>query len=909
MHLLQLFFSSLIFIIAHAINSACPLFNNLQVEEASVYSQNGEDGVLMAILSLIGHKHKNFVEFGVEDAQQCNTRLLQERHNFSGLFMDGGYHNEKINLQQEFITVENIVKLFMKYNVPQEFDVLSIDLDMFDFWILAEILAKGQYRPRIIVVEVNPTLGVSNTRMQWQFHEVNSYPLTVPHPFTVNQSVWDRTRFSGANPSAMKLLGNHFDYEMVYCESCGVNCFLVHKSELDKIHSCSGNFPPPTVHYPCYKVGNLTTVGHHVDPLGRKPVLIMKSYLSEYLNTDLSRDRLSQLMSDHAFSVDTLSTESDLRSRKFAEKSVKAAATIHTRPFHCTQSPFKDIDFVNEDYSSKALYDLSLCDCVCSTKGCEDPWQLDDIVAQFQAAYLAYTHHSNSFATSDAGYAQYSLYCNVVKHAAWNDDILYQMGRSDHWWPAETFRFNLCGAIASMHVKRVLHMLAHKALDKALNTTLQGLKYSPTNHVLSIIAQHFTVAKELKYSMRNFATSQQISIQSDSRRFIVLFGLSICEDSLIAAKQQWHLDRPGLDLLHINLHTALRDSVFWGLTHDAFPRFVGSDLDGHSKHDPDMIFSFVPECLRGIYHEREVEVQAMCIQRSQATTVLVVGPLFSGVSQLHQALAKHLDPCADSFTKTKHRVRDINNNILKAAGCLHFIGSNYTSSPNASMLACREELRQLARGFFIEQSVRHQRLHSVGIDGSNLPKSLLEDIYRLRLDLLNTSQDLEDKIPSLQILSDEMLVFTSSLWKNPLGGKTIVILSVTPPMEAIRCISVSSHGISNEDAIKIWWTFFRSSIEALNRYEVIFVQEHLPGSALDISILLQSIASHGDLLPSQQIEYNNNDKEMFEACRAHPDSVETVIDNAIIPQQMLDCYDALLTSDPALWRLCADDPL
>ena len=44
--------------------------------------------------------------------------------------------NSTINLHKEHITVENIVPIFHKYGVPTKFDLLSVDLDGLDFYIL-----------------------------------------------------------------------------------------------------------------------------------------------------------------------------------------------------------------------------------------------------------------------------------------------------------------------------------------------------------------------------------------------------------------------------------------------------------------------------------------------------------------------------------------------------------------------------------------------------------------------------------------------------------------------------------------------------------------------------------------------------------------------------------------------------
>lgn len=52
---------------------------DLAHHERKVYSQNGEDGVLEAIFAAIGVTNRFFVEFGCEDATECNTAFLLEQ--------------------------------------------------------------------------------------------------------------------------------------------------------------------------------------------------------------------------------------------------------------------------------------------------------------------------------------------------------------------------------------------------------------------------------------------------------------------------------------------------------------------------------------------------------------------------------------------------------------------------------------------------------------------------------------------------------------------------------------------------------------------------------------------------------------------------------------------------------------
>lgn len=183
----------------------------LWMHEWGQFSQNGEDGVLRSIFYNIGTTTKQYVEFGTEDGSQCNTRYWRENHDWTGLLMDGKYANEKINLQREFVTAENINALFTKYSVPKQLDLLSIDVDFNDYWILDAIdLAK--FAPRVIVIEYNAHIPPSEAR------SVKYNP----------EGVWDgRTDFFGTSMAALHRWGVRHNYSLVYCESHGVNCFLV----------------------------------------------------------------------------------------------------------------------------------------------------------------------------------------------------------------------------------------------------------------------------------------------------------------------------------------------------------------------------------------------------------------------------------------------------------------------------------------------------------------------------------------------------------------------------------------------------------------------------------------------------------------------------------------------------------
>ena len=58
-----------------------------------MYSQWGEDGIIEYLVSKIPIENKFFIEFGVENYNESNTRFLMMNRNWSGLVIDGTKEN------------------------------------------------------------------------------------------------------------------------------------------------------------------------------------------------------------------------------------------------------------------------------------------------------------------------------------------------------------------------------------------------------------------------------------------------------------------------------------------------------------------------------------------------------------------------------------------------------------------------------------------------------------------------------------------------------------------------------------------------------------------------------------------------------------------------------------------------
>ena len=195
----------------HACEQHCNVswIASLHKHEKRVFSQNGEDGIIENIFTHIRPDEKDYVEFGVENGMECNTRLLRETKGWKGIMMDGGDANVKIGLHSEMITFDNIVSLFEKYQVRKDVDLISIDIDSFDLWVWRELLLAG-WRGKLVIIEFNRNIpdGIS---------------LTMPR--TVQR--WKGNGIMGASLTALQILAAEFDYELVHIDKFSVNAFFI----------------------------------------------------------------------------------------------------------------------------------------------------------------------------------------------------------------------------------------------------------------------------------------------------------------------------------------------------------------------------------------------------------------------------------------------------------------------------------------------------------------------------------------------------------------------------------------------------------------------------------------------------------------------------------------------------------
>ena len=142
--------------------------SNLNEVDFKVFSQNGEDGIIDYLLFSLQIEKAKFIEIGVGDYYESNTRFLFERSSGDGLIIDIIDNFQKrveknirlwrgnLKILNRKIDSENILATLKEFNFFDNIDLFSIDVDGIDYWILEKMPKKFC---KLIVAEYNPYFG------------------------------------------------------------------------------------------------------------------------------------------------------------------------------------------------------------------------------------------------------------------------------------------------------------------------------------------------------------------------------------------------------------------------------------------------------------------------------------------------------------------------------------------------------------------------------------------------------------------------------------------------------------------------------------------------------------------------------------------------------------------------------
>jgi hypothetical protein len=200
--------------------------SSIQDIEFKVSSQWGQDGVIDWLIERadIHPGSQSFIEFGVENYRQANTRFLLQNRNWRGLIMDGSPRmaaatkednlawKHDLTVQAAFITRENINDLISSSGYYGDIGLLSIDLDGNDYWVWEAI---HTVRPILCVCEYNAVFG-------------DVYPISTPYDPTFSRTKAHHSNlYFGASITALRSLAVKKGYRFVGTTSAANDAFFV----------------------------------------------------------------------------------------------------------------------------------------------------------------------------------------------------------------------------------------------------------------------------------------------------------------------------------------------------------------------------------------------------------------------------------------------------------------------------------------------------------------------------------------------------------------------------------------------------------------------------------------------------------------------------------------------------------
>jgi hypothetical protein len=205
--------------------------------EFKVYSQWGEDGIIDHLVANATITSRTFVEFGVENYAEANTRFLLKHRHWRGLVIDGSNdHMEAVRrgelfwrydlrAEASFITRDNINDIIRRNGFSGELGLLSVDIDGNDYWVWQAI---DCVKPCIVISEYNslfgPTAAIS-TPYQADFQRTQADPSNM---------------YYGASIAALVHLAQQRGYTLVAGNSAGNNVFFVR-------NDCLGMLKPQSI--------------------------------------------------------------------------------------------------------------------------------------------------------------------------------------------------------------------------------------------------------------------------------------------------------------------------------------------------------------------------------------------------------------------------------------------------------------------------------------------------------------------------------------------------------------------------------------------------------------------------------------------------------------------------------------
>jgi hypothetical protein len=209
---------------------------SLSAVEFKIFSQWGDDGIIQYLLRQLDFPHHTFIEFGVADYLESNTRFLLMHDNWSGFVIDSSPANIQklqrsyffwhydLQARAAFCDRDNINALLQEPGFDPEVGILHIDIDGNDYWVWQAISVIS---PIVAIVEYNSVFGSDRA-------------ITIPYdPDFDRTTAHPSNLYFGASLAALYQLGKAKGYALIGCNSAGNNAYFVRQDKLGKLQAVS----------------------------------------------------------------------------------------------------------------------------------------------------------------------------------------------------------------------------------------------------------------------------------------------------------------------------------------------------------------------------------------------------------------------------------------------------------------------------------------------------------------------------------------------------------------------------------------------------------------------------------------------------------------------------------------------
>jgi hypothetical protein len=192
--------------------------HDLVARRFRLFSQNEEDGIILALFEHAGITDRRFVEIG-SGSSGGNSALLAYECGWSGLMIDiesrkieslckSFRHNPGVVGVAADVSPANINDILSEHGFTGEIDLVSIDIDSYDYWVLESLTVVS---PRVLIVEYNARLGPD-------------LAVTIPNDRALDDVP---KRLRGASLAAIEKLARRKGYRLVVCDPTGTNAFFL----------------------------------------------------------------------------------------------------------------------------------------------------------------------------------------------------------------------------------------------------------------------------------------------------------------------------------------------------------------------------------------------------------------------------------------------------------------------------------------------------------------------------------------------------------------------------------------------------------------------------------------------------------------------------------------------------------